>query len=40
MKSRLIILAALFVPTLANPNGSPINTGEIRKTGNIQMVQK
>jgi len=40
MKGRLIILAAIFVPTLANPNGSPINTGEIRKTGNIQMVQK
>jgi len=40
MKSRFLILAAIIVPTMANPNGSPINTGEIRKTGNIQMVQK
>jgi hypothetical protein len=40
MKKALLVLALAFVPTIANPNGSPINTGEIRKTGNIQMIQK
>lgn len=36
----LLVLAVIFAPTMANPNGSPINTGEIRRTGNIQMIQK
>ncbi|MGB8957714.1 MAG: hypothetical protein WCC00_01755 [Candidatus Aminicenantales bacterium] len=40
MKKTLLFLGLIFMPTLANPNGSPINTGEIRRTGNIQMIQK
>jgi len=40
MIKRLMVLAVIFAPTMANPNGSPINTGEIRRTGNIQMIQK
>ncbi|HVP50162.1 MAG TPA: hypothetical protein VMT56_02965 [Candidatus Bathyarchaeia archaeon] len=40
MMTALLVLAVIFAPTMANPNGSPINTGEIRRTGNIQMIQK
>jgi hypothetical protein len=40
MKKTLLVLALVFAPTVTNPNGSPINSGEIRKTGNIQMIQK
>ena len=40
MKKILLVLVLLLTPTMANPNGSPINTGEIRRTGNIQMIQK
>lgn len=40
MMKALLVLAVIFAPTMANPNGSPINTGEIRRTGNIQMIQK
>lgn len=40
MKKALLVFALIFTPTMANPNGSPINTGEIRRTGNIQMIQK
>lgn len=35
-----LVLAILLAPVMADPNGSPINTGEIRKTGNIEMIQK
>lgn len=40
IKKGLFILALIVAPSLVSPNGSPINTGEIRRTGNIQMVQK
>jgi hypothetical protein len=30
----------IFVPTLVLANGSPINTGETLRTGNIRMIQK
>ena len=40
MKKTLLVLAIILAPLMGNPNGSPINTGEIRKTGNIQLIQK
>jgi hypothetical protein len=40
MKRDLLILAMIMAPTMVLPNGSPINTGEISRTGNIQMIQK
>jgi hypothetical protein len=36
----LLLILLLIVSEMALPNGSPINTGEIRRTGNIRMIQK
>lgn len=35
-----ILCLLLLIPGSARPNGSPINTGEIKRTGNIEMIQK
>lgn len=35
-----ILFLLILIPRLARPNGSPINTGEIQRTGNVQMVRK
>jgi len=40
MKKILLVFAMILAPLMGNPNGSPINTGEIRRTGNIQMIHK
>ncbi len=36
----LLLILLLLVSETALPNGSPINTGEIQRTGNIRMIQK
>ncbi len=36
----ILLFLAVFVPVRPFPNGSPINTGEILRTGNIEMIQK
>jgi hypothetical protein len=40
MRRMPFLVLLFFLPTLVLANGSPINTGEIERTGNIQMIQK
>ncbi len=40
MKKTLVPFFMILAPALLLANGSPINTGEIQGTGNIQMIQK